>query len=280
MSLYVPSAVSASDLDIAQAPYLGGEWAIYLTNKPAKLLASVVAVGDVGWQTIVSPTPGVTLSAPCHLQVSLATPLAPRDTSQAANLITSGKDGTGAPVTGNAIWQAPSRSADQSYMFERGYALDWANDGNGLWNEYLSAGDVMQVNAVANTEFLIWQLPVMTDYTFIGCTTDFRFNSKGRQPKGVDCGMESDKFIKRGKTQAGEASLDAKFKGFAESLARFDGQKCTLMAVGIKDGQVTTDRVVLTQFVPSVEINLPDGDGEAMQPSKGKFAEQLFFVAR
>jgi hypothetical protein len=130
-----------------------------------------------------------------------------------------------------------------------------------------------------NQEFSLYQLPELADYTFIGCTTDFKFNSKGRVAKGIDCGMESDKFIKRGKTQPGEASLDAKFKGFAESLARFDGQKTTLMAIGIKDGQVTTDRVVLTQFVPSVEINLPDGDGEAMQPAKGKFAEQLFFVA-
>ena len=52
------------------------------------------------------------------------------------------------------------------------------------------------------------------------------------------------------------------------------------MLVGIKDGQVTTDRMAFVQYVPGVEVTLPDGDGEAMEnAATGKFVEHLFFVA-
>ncbi len=127
--------------------------------------------------------------------------------------------------------------------------------------------------------FALYALPVLTDYTLIGCVRDFDFNTKSRMAKGIDCGMESDAFVKRGKTQPGEITVGDKLKGFAEGLMRFDGLKCTLMAVGIKDGQVTGDRLVFTQFVPTCKVKLPEGDGEATSDAIGKFVEHLFFVA-
>jgi hypothetical protein len=52
------------------------------------------------------------------------------------------------------------------------------------------------------------------------------------------------------------------------------------MLLGIKDGVVTTDRIVFVQYVPTVEVDLPDGDGEAVEnAAAGKWVEALFFVA-
>jgi hypothetical protein len=66
----------------------------------------------------------------------------------------------------------------------------------------------------------------------------------------------------------------------ADRLTRFDSSKTTAMLVGIKDGQVTCDRAVFTQYVPNVDINLPEGEGEAMEnAATGKFVDHLFFVA-
>jgi hypothetical protein len=276
--LYVPGQVAAADLDIAQAPYFGGEWAIYLATVAAVHIADIdLSAPTVG---VLIDDPATTLPAAptgANLVVVARTPVL-----SAANVVITlaCMDNTGTPVAMNGVatFAPPARAANQSANFQRGYATDLVPAVVGKKFTAITSLTTI-VGGDKNQEFSLYQLPELADYTFIGCTTDFKFNSKGRVAKGIDCGMESDKFIKRGKTQPGEASLDAKFKGFAESLARFDGQKTTLMAIGIKDGQVTTDRVVLTQFVPSVEINLPDGDGEAMQPAKGKFAEQLFFVA-
>jgi hypothetical protein len=128
--------------------------------------------------------------------------------------------------------------------------------------------------------FAIYQLPNAEDYALVGCTTQKKFNTKSRKPVGIDCGMESDAFVKRGKTGKGELTIDSKFGGIADRLTRFDGAKCTALLVGIKDGMVTTDQLVFTQFVPGVEIDLPDGDGEAVEnAANGKFVEALFFVA-
>jgi len=123
-------------------------------------------------------------------------------------------------------------------------------------------------------------LPNATDYVLVGCTTSKKFNTKARKPVGIDCGMESDAFVKRGKSGKGELTLDSKFGGAAERLTRFDGAKTTAMLLGIKDGVVTTDRIVFVQYVPTVEVDLPDGDGEAVEnAAAGKWVEALFFVA-
>jgi len=86
--------------------------------------------------------------------------------------------------------------------------------------------------------------------------------------------------VKRGKSGKGDLSIDSKFGGMADRLTRFDGAKTTAMLLGIKDGVITTDRLVFTQYTPGVEVDLPDGDGEAMEnAASGKWVEALFFVA-
>jgi hypothetical protein len=126
----------------------------------------------------------------------------------------------------------------------------------------------------------VYQLPVLSSYVLVGCTTEKKFTTKGRKPVGIDCGMESDAFIKRGKSGKGELTIDSKFGGMAERLTRFDGAKCTALLVGIKDGVITTDQMLFTQYVPGLDVSLPDGDGEAVEnAASGKYKEALFFVA-
>jgi hypothetical protein len=127
--------------------------------------------------------------------------------------------------------------------------------------------------------FRVYQLPAVTDYELIQASTEIDFNTKDRPAKGIDAGMESDFWVKRGKAMPGELSIGSKFRSFTDGMARYSGQKCTSMLVGLKEGAVLSDRLVFTQWVGAIKPKLPDGDGEATMECAGKFVDHLFFVA-
>jgi hypothetical protein len=271
MSLYVPDELTSAELDVAAAPYLGGEWALYVSRVAAILIAEIeITAVDTA---VLTMAPGV--GEPVgHAQMMALAPFK----SSSATSFTVFCDIDGALP---ASFAPPARAADQSFGFQRGYATDVGNAGTIGSPMDLSVGPIsvaVESDAVG-AKFAIYMLPDLSTYKFIGCVRDLDFNTKSRQAKGVDCGMESDAFVKRGKTQPGEITVGDKLKGFAEGLARYDGSKCTLMAVGIKDGQVSCDRIVFTQFVPTTKHKLPEGDGEAVTDAIGKYVESMFFVA-
>jgi hypothetical protein len=280
MSKYAPSAIQQSDLDTAQAPYLGGEFAVYLSRTPSY---------DVGNVTLSSSGTGNAANATWTPNTAVTLPPGGTDLQMVATSALSSPSGPltvvlnvvndlGNNATLTFIFQPPARAEDQSFDFSRGYATDGE----------LSAGNYTKTitglqsvtNGDINVSLDIYQLPLLSSYTLVGCTTEKKFSTKSRKPVGIDCGMESDAFIKRGKSGKGELTIDSKFKGMHANLTRFDGAKCTALLVGIKDGVITTDQMVFTQFVPGVEIHMPDGDGEAMEnAATGKYKEALFFVA-
>ena len=183
-----------------------------------------------------------------------------------------------ATVTAVATFTPPARATNQSFNFGRGYAVDFVVGGTGLIKSITSLTSI--VGGSRGCDFTIYQLPELASYTLVGCTTEKKWNTKSRQAIGVDCGMEADAFIKRGKTKKGELTVDSKFGSMGDGLARFDGAKTTALLVGIKDGVVTEQNLVFTHYTPSVDMSAPEGDGEAMaNAATGKFADHLFFVA-
>lgn len=92
--------------------------------------------------------------------------------------------------------------------------------------------------------------------------------------------MEADKYVKLGKTGKGDLVIDSKFGSLMDGLARFDGALTTALLIGLKEGVVTQDNFVFVKFIPSVDVDLPDGDGESMaNAAQGKFKDHLFFEA-
>ncbi|OHD27381.1 MAG: hypothetical protein A2Y38_01875 [Spirochaetes bacterium GWB1_59_5] len=274
MSLYLPAAIAANDQPIILPPYFGGEFAAYASHKLAKLIASITqSVSNAG--TLTDNAANAISAAGANLQVVAVNYLR----SSAACVIELSVNG-GTPA--KARFAPVTRAADQSFNFQAGYATDLLNTG-------LTAGvTVTAVDSLTsivgggqNVEFAIYELPVWPDdYFLIGCTTAKNFNTKGRVAKGVDCGMKTDAFVKRGKTKPANLTISQKFFGMGDGLARLDGGKATCMLRGIKDWQLTGDVLVFTNWVPTFANDLPDGDGEAMQSSdEGKYEELLMFVA-
>lgn len=277
---YVPSAVAAADLDIAQSPAFGGEYAVYIANIAAVLIGTVdlTAAGTGTW--VDNPATGLTLPTANDLQLICQTYV---KSTVSPVIILAGMDDTGTPVAmnGTATFAPPARSNNQKFNFQRGIGAELVPAVGGKKFSAITGLGVSTpiTGGGANQQFSLWSLPQQADYSLIGCTTDANFNTKSRMAKGVDCGMEADAFVKRGKTQPGELSLTAKLKDMMSGLPRFDGEKCTVMLVGLKDGVVTSERWVFTQFVGNIKPSLPDGDGEATVAMAGKFVEHMWFVA-
>lgn len=272
---YTPSAVAADDLDIAEAPYLGGEFAVYLTRVPARLIGEVTMGISANGGTYVDNVATGIKTGGADLQLIATTELL----SNVPCVVTFNVlDENLVARTASATFSTPTRAGSQDSNFERGIAADLTLSGGTLIRTVVSLASILGgARAVA---FALYQLPEASDYVLVGCTTAKKFNMKSRVPIGINCGMESDKFVKRGRTKPGDLTIDSKFGGMADRLVRFNGAKTTAMLLGIKDGAVTTDRLVFTQYTPTVDVDLPDGDGEAMEnAATGKFVEHGFFVA-
>lgn len=215
------------------------------------------------------------------VQLVCTTPLL---SSSATVLTLAGLDSQASPVskTGIATIAPPAQVADQGFNFQRGFATDLIQQSpaaapGGKWTDITALTSIQGGSKGASYD--LYRLPALSDYVLIGCTTDKEFNTRGRAPKGVDCQMQADAFIKAGKTPLAELMISGKLKTFADGLARIDGHKVTIMLEGVLDGQVLGDRLVFTQFRANVRPSLPDGDGEATVKAEGKYSELFMFAA-
>ena len=186
-----------------------------------------------------------------------------------------------------ATFAPPARSGNQSANFARGFAQDLTvtdaagggSTNNGKVGTITAVQTPTIVGGGVNQTFRVYQLPEMSDYELIIAQTDINFNAKDRQAKGIDAGMVTDYWVKLGKSLPGELSIGSKFIGFSEGLARYSGQKCTVMLTALKDGLVTTDNLVFTGWTSANKPKAPEGDGEITQEAAGKYVDHLFFVA-
>jgi hypothetical protein len=272
MSLYNLSALAAVDRAISEAPYFGGEWMVLASMTPCKRLGIIEQTasgsGTLTLESGVTPTVGngdIQCVATSYLRSNIAT------------VITLAVTGGGSACV--ATFAPPARSRNQTFHFPRGWATDCIKTTPAA--AITAIGSLTSIaGGDANVSFALYELPLLSSYFAIGCTTDKNFNLKGATSKLVDCGMETGAYVKRGKTKVPMLTIAEKFKGFHDGLARLDGGRVTVMLVGVKDGQLTADRIVFTDWIPSMETKLPDGDGEATNDnSEGHYGEALVFSA-
>jgi hypothetical protein len=277
MSLYTPSVVASSELNILQAPYLGGEWEVYLSHTAAIHIGDIEMTGiGAGTYTDDAAT-SLTAGTGNDIQVVCKTPLL----STAACVISfAGLDNTGTPVAMNGVatFSPPAWVGDQGFNFPRGYAVDLTPAVVG--KQFTSITSLTSVTfGRKGVEFDLYVLPTLATFVLIGCTNNPDFGLKSRTALGINCGMQTDAFVKRGMTTPGTLSMGASFKGVAAGMSRFAGSKVTAMLLGKKDGQVTGERYVFTGFVPGVSFAMGEGDAVSSEKCDGKFEEVLVFSA-
>ncbi|HEV2329356.1 MAG TPA: hypothetical protein VGY56_11275 [Verrucomicrobiae bacterium] len=273
--LYLPGSVT--DLETAEGPYLGGEWAVFLSAVPALLIGTVTFTASGAATYAANPGAAIATNG-SDLQIVAANFVS---SSAAVSIEMACMDNSATPIAMNATatFAPVARAANQTFNFPRGYATDFVPATAG--KQVTSITGIGTVTGGSpNSQFRIYQLPQLTDYTLIPYTTDVNFSTRGRAAKGINWGMETDAFIKLGMSKAADLTMSSNFRGFADDLSRFDGQPCTAMLIGLKDGQIIGDRLVFVRYVPNLEIKNPAGEGESMaDASSGKFQELLMFVA-
>jgi hypothetical protein len=366
MSKYTPPAVVTADLDVADAPYLGGEFGVYMTDVAAvKIGECQLTAAGVG--TYVSHLAASIKTGGADLQVVVAP--GKKLTSSILPIVAfAGTDDADAAATCIAALVPPSRAKNQRYNFQAGWAADLTVStgstkkmktitGMGAMSTIATVevavggtgyvvGDVLTISggtlAVAGTAAAtvkvltvtsgavttvqvvhpgaytaapsasaaastggtgtgatfnltfsttgivggganqvleLYQLPELTDYTFIIATTDIDFGIKTQQAKGINAGLVTDQWVKGGMSAAGELNIGSKYQTLADGMARFAGQKNTCMLVGVKEQQLIGERLVFTQYWPSIKPKVPSEDNESTMESAGKFVGHAFFVA-
>ena len=277
--IYVPPAIVSTDLDIVESGYFGGEFGVFLTNVPAVVVGEVDLPGS-GQGSYVAHNGASIKAGGADLQLGAISPVL-SNVALAIKLATLDNSVTPVAMDITATFTPPARATNQSFNFGRGAATDFVpgTSGKKITSITGMAASSPLVGGGRNQKFSVLQLPEQSDYELIVATKDVDFNTRSRMAKGIDAGMEADYWIKRGKTQPGELTIGSKLQSFVEGMMRYDGLKCTLMLVGLKDGVVTGDRLVFTEYVQTVKPRLPDGDSEAEIPSTGKFKEVFYFFA-
>ncbi len=273
--LYLPGTIT--DLETAEGPYLGGEWAVFLSAVPAALIGTITFTAAGTASFAANPAASIKTGG-ADLQI-VATNFV--RSSAAVSITLACLDNSATPVAMNATasFSPATRAANQNFNFPRGYATDMVPATSG--KKITSITGLGTVSGGApNATFQVYQLPELADYTLIPYTTDVNFPTRGRAAKGINWGMETDAFIKLGMSKPGDLTISSNFRGFADDLSRFDGQPSTAMLVGLKDGQLIGDRLVFARYVPNLEVKNPAGEGESMaDATSGKYKELLMFVA-
>lgn len=280
--LYGPNQVLQLDLSIANSPFIGCDFAAYLSRIPAYLLGAITMTSSgAGTYTASAATavvPRLPAGAPVYANLQLVPNTELRSPGGNVVVVFNVINDASAAATLTFTFAPPARAEDQSGQFERGYAVDGVlSAGNGVKSV---TGLASVTNGYTGVGFSLYQLPEASDYVLVGTSKEKKFNLKSAKAVGIRDGREETAYVKRGVTNVGELTLDVNFVGMASRLTRFSGARTTAMLVGVKDGELTTDRLVFTNYTPSVAVNLGDADGESQEnAASGLFQDHLFFVA-
>jgi len=280
----LPAAIAANgDIAIALAHYLGGEFVVYLTDTAATRLGDIAmtAAGSGNGSGTYTARAGATILGVGGTGADLQMVAEQHLISAVQTVVTlSVTDDLGATTTATATFAPPARATNQSFNFPRGYAVDIQVASGATRKIAAILGLTSIVGGSRGLTFSIYQLPEMSSYTLVGASTEKKFTTKSRQAIGIDVGMEADAEVKLGKTGKGDLTIDTKFGSMSEGLNRFDGARTTALLIGMKDGVLTEQNMVFVSFIPKVDVNMPEGDGESMSnAATGKFSDHLFFVA-
>lgn len=263
-----PTTVAAADYSIARNPAVGYEAKVYLTSKASYKLGSALltANGDAGLgYTYV----GLPQASPGPI-VAVATGAGVFQT--AADTITF------AGLTGQ--FTPAGYSSMQGFDFQVGRAVEL--DGtfamptsSSVPTLTLAAGSGM----LKGSQFEIWELPTLTDFTLVGCTNDKNLDIPARGTKNIPCGNNQAEWTVPGMTSIGSLEVVGLNQGFDDGLMRFAGVKCQVMIVELKEDRLVRLRAICTDWTPSCKAPYPAGDAEATVTLSGQYSRFIALPA-
>lgn len=276
MSKFVPSSVDVADLGIAQAPFFGGEFAVYLSAKPCYRIGTIdLTAAGTGTYTD-DPTTSITAvnASGADLQVMAESDIISPGGQFSCWIM--GTNASDAVCSGVARFSPPSWVYNQSYDFQQGYAVDV----DAGVNKFKTVTGVALIqNGAKNMKLKVLMLPALTDFSLVGCSTGSDFTDNARPSKAIPCGMKGNAFTKKGRSEQATLKISSNLISFGDGLGRMSGKRCTAMLVGLKEDAVITDRLVFTEYIPRVSPKIGEGDNTSSVDADGNYTDCAYFIA-
>jgi hypothetical protein len=116
--------------------------------------------------------------------------------------------------------------------------------------------------------------------TFIDvqCTTDKNPGMPSPKPIAIPCGYNGARWIKKGRSEAPNLEVAAKYSSGADGLMRLNGHVVTAMLETRKEDRLLTERRIYGNWRPTITSRHPDGDAEATVTATGLYETYGVFV--
>lgn len=268
---------AAADIEIADGVEIGSDKVVYVSREPMTLMGTINFSG-AGAATY-TPRPGAALPT-AGRDLHLVLPDKPGKSTAGEIAVT--LDVTYADATtdtSTATFFVPSWSEDQAYEAPMFAAADFLADTGGNAGKLIKTiGGLDSVaNGLAGNVMEVWSSPAAADFHLIGCCT----RAVGPPPYPgslkIPCGRQAARWTKVARSQEGDLTIEWKYRDHWRDMARYMGQKTTVMVAIEKDGLVMSSRWVYTGYVPSGGPERGDGDDETLATSEGAFERVMLF---
>ena len=279
MAQHAPAELVTDRYPLMAEPLFGAEIEAHITSRqPADL--GLLTITGASASTFEADTVGAALLLATPMSLVIVLDESITDAGDLDLLFTvAGVLDDDSAGTGTAQVRVPGYAQNQARTFPRGFAVDVVVPG-GLKFKTFTAITVVCAAEATNARFRLFGLPDIADFERVGCTGAGSFQPRVRADAPVRCGSDPSAFVKEGDLREGSLRVEAKYFNYAQGLARYAGQRCTVLLKEMRSGaKIPATFHYVTQFVPSGEISMPEGSEACMNTTEGRFQTNLSFLA-
>lgn len=114
------------------------------------------------------------------------------------------------------------------------------------------------------------------DFGEIGCTRTIRLKLPSQPNKPIACGLKAAQWMVPGREELG--TLDVTMLDFAEvpeDIMMYHNERCVArIETENEEGEIVR-RIDCIDFMPVIDIDIPDGDGETIVTASGPFSRVI-----
>lgn len=259
-----PAAIAIEDYPMAWTPALGGEMEVYITSKRSRLLGVWTATDSAGagtyeyFATPTDATPGPILAiVETDLRAVATDPVSV----------------TYADIT--AEFEPPLWARNQTLDFPATRAVELI----GTLGAFTSSTVPTVANAKRGTRIALVEMPVLADFKHVGSTNGQKIKIPTRTSKPIGRKLFSAYWNVAGKTEIGTLEVASLDEGVDDGLRRYMGIPSTVMVKAFREGQIVRSHEFFLDWVPSSDMDQPEGDGENKLNATGMFSRMAVLPA-
>ena len=281
MAKHAPATLATASFPLMAEPLFGAEMETLITSKQhAEMGLLTLTASDTGTFTADTVGAALLLAVPQSLVVVVDESILDAGGEDIVVTI-AGVASDATSITGTATIKVPGYAQNQTRTFPRGFSVDVVVAADKKFKSINNGGvTVACATEATNARIKIFGLPDISDFERVGCTGAGSFQPRVRADAPVRCGSDPSAFVKEGDLREGNLRVEAKYFNYAQGLARYAGQRCTVLLREMRSGaKIPTTYHYVTQFVPSGEISMPEGSEACMNTTEGRFQTNMTLLA-